>query len=48
MADFNISPSFPCWLLAEVAMAMLCGEIILPPVAPTVLAADSQSGLPLI
>ena len=45
MADFRISPSFPCWFPAEVAIAMLCGEIIFPPVAPTVLAADNQSGL---
>jgi len=45
MAAFSISPSLPCWFPAEVAMAMLCGEMIFPPVAPTVLAADSQSGL---
>ena len=45
MAAFSISPSFPCWFPAEVAMAILCGEIILPPVAPTVFAADNQSGL---
>ena len=45
MAAFNISPSFPCWFPAEVAIAMLCCEIIFPPVAPTVFAADNQSGL---
>mgnify|MGYP007122012598 CR=1 FL=1 len=48
MAAFRISPSFPCWLLAEVAIAMLWGDMILPPVAPTVLAADNQSGLTLM
>ena len=42
MAAFNISPSRPCISQAAVAMAMLCGEIIFPPVAPVVFAATSQ------
>ena len=42
MAAFSISPSLPCWFPAEVAMAMLCGEMIFPPVAPTVLAATAN------
>ena len=42
MADSMISPSLPCMSHEAVAMAMDCGEIILPPVAPVVLAATSQ------
>ena len=42
IADFIISPSFPCMSHEAVAMAILCGEIILPPVAPVVFAATSQ------
>ena len=41
----------PSILVAETAIAMLCGEIILPPVAPEVLAAarikDQHGVLPL-
>ena len=42
MAERRISPSFPSISQAAVAMAMLCGLIILPPVAPVVLAATSN------
>ena len=42
IAERRISPSFPSISQAAVAMAMLCGLIILPPVAPVVLAATSQ------
>lgn len=45
IAAFKISPSRPCISQAAVAIAMLCGEIILPPVAPVVFAATSQSEL---
>lgn len=41
----KILPSYPVIAVAEVATAMLCGEIILPAVAPAVLAAASQYGL---
>ena len=37
-------PSCPCWSQADVAIAILCGEIIFPPVAPAVFAADNHVG----
>ena len=42
MALRRMASSLPSMSQAPVAMAMLCGEIILPPVAPVVLEAASQ------